>query len=56
MTEVTIYHNSDCGTSRNTVALIHNAGGITPNRKIFLKIQANPRRGPVPALASLRRV
>lgn len=23
---VTIYHNPDCGTSRNTLALIHNAG------------------------------
>lgn len=26
MTEVTIYHNGDCGTSRNTLALIRNAG------------------------------
>jgi arsenate reductase (glutaredoxin) len=26
MTEVTIYHNPDCGTSRNTLALIRNAG------------------------------
>jgi arsenate reductase len=25
MTEVTIYHNLDCGTSRNTLALIRNA-------------------------------
>ena len=24
-TEVTIYHNPDCGTSRNTLALIRNA-------------------------------
>jgi arsenate reductase len=23
---VTIYHNPDCGTSRNTLALIRNAG------------------------------
>ncbi|MFM0666484.1 arsenate reductase (glutaredoxin) [Paraburkholderia sediminicola] len=23
---VTIYHNPDCGTSRNTLAMIHNAG------------------------------
>jgi arsenate reductase len=26
MTAVTIYHNPDCGTSRNTLALIRNAG------------------------------
>jgi arsenate reductase len=26
MTDVTIYHNPDCGTSRNTLALILNAG------------------------------
>ncbi|WP_117193886.1 arsenate reductase (glutaredoxin) [Rhizobium terrae] len=26
MTEVTIYHNPDCGTSRNTLAMIRNAG------------------------------
>jgi arsenate reductase len=26
MTEVTIYHNPDCGTSRNTLALIRHAG------------------------------
>jgi arsenate reductase len=26
MTEVTIYHNPACGTSRNTLALIRNAG------------------------------
>jgi arsenate reductase len=26
MTDVTIYHNPNCGTSRNTLALIRNAG------------------------------
>ena len=26
MNEVTIYHNPECGTSRNTLALIRNAG------------------------------
>ena len=26
MIDVTIYHNPDCGTSRNTLALIRNAG------------------------------
>ena len=26
MSNVTIYHNPDCGTSRNTLAMIRNAG------------------------------
>ncbi len=26
MTDITIYHNPDCGTSRNTLALIRNCG------------------------------
>jgi arsenate reductase (glutaredoxin) len=26
MTDVTVFHNPDCGTSRNTLALIRNAG------------------------------
>jgi arsenate reductase len=30
MTQVTIYHNPDCGTSRNTLALIRNAGVEPP--------------------------
>jgi arsenate reductase len=34
--EVTIYHNPDCGTSRNTLALIRNAG-IEPNVIEYLK-------------------
>jgi arsenate reductase len=36
MTEVTIYHNPQCGTSRNTLALIRNAG-VTPNVVEYLK-------------------
>jgi arsenate reductase len=36
MTEVTIYHNPDCGTSRNTLALIRNAG-IEPTIIEYLK-------------------
>jgi arsenate reductase len=36
MTEVTIYHNPDCGTSRNTLALIRNAG-IEPTVIEYLK-------------------
>jgi arsenate reductase (glutaredoxin) len=36
MTEVTIYHNPGCGTSRNTLALIRNAG-IAPTVIEYLK-------------------
>ncbi|WP_262266525.1 arsenate reductase (glutaredoxin) [Microvirga yunnanensis] len=34
--DVIIYHNSDCGTSRNTLALIRNAG-IEPHLIEYLK-------------------
>jgi arsenate reductase len=37
MMDVTIYHNPDCGTSRNTLALIRNAG-IEPNVVEYLKM------------------
>src|SRR6187551_2299708 len=33
---VTIYHNPDCGTSRNTLALIRNAG-VEPTVIAYLK-------------------
>jgi arsenate reductase len=36
MTDVTIYHNPECGTSRNTLALIRNAG-IEPTIIEYLK-------------------
>lgn len=35
--EVTIYHNPDCGTSRNTLAMIRNAG-IEPQIIDYLKV------------------
>lgn len=35
-TDVTIYHNPDCGTSRNTLAIIRNAG-IEPTVIEYLK-------------------
>ncbi|QWW69923.1 arsenate reductase (glutaredoxin) [Rhizobium sp. WYJ-E13] len=35
-TDVTIYHNPDCGTSRNTLAMIRNAG-IEPTVIEYLK-------------------
>jgi arsenate reductase (glutaredoxin) len=36
MTDVTIYHNPECGTSRNTLALIRNAG-VEPTIIEYLK-------------------
>jgi arsenate reductase len=36
MTAVTIYHNPACGTSRNTLALIRNAG-VEPEVIMYLK-------------------
>jgi arsenate reductase (glutaredoxin) len=30
MTDVTIYHNPDCGTSRNTLAMIRMPGSSRP--------------------------
>ena len=36
MTDVTIYHNPACGTSRNTLALIRNAG-VEPHVIEYLK-------------------
>lgn len=36
MTDVTIYHNPACGTSRNVLGLIENAG-VTPEVVLYLK-------------------
>ncbi|MEP6908444.1 MAG: arsenate reductase (glutaredoxin) [Pseudoxanthomonas sp.] len=36
MTDIIIYHNPDCGTSRNTLAMIRNAG-IEPHLIEYLK-------------------
>ena len=36
MTDIAIYHNPDCGTSRNTLALIRNAG-VEPRIIEYLK-------------------
>ncbi|MGL6147137.1 MAG: arsenate reductase, partial [Plesiomonas sp.] len=38
---VTIYHNPECGTSRNTLALIRNSG-IEP--EVILYLQTPPDR------------
>ncbi|EHS53957.1 arsenate reductase [Rhizobium sp. PDO1-076] len=48
--DVTIYHNPECGTSRNTLALIHHAGfepividylKATPSREQLVKLIAD---------------
>ncbi|WP_354679772.1 arsenate reductase (glutaredoxin), partial [Cupriavidus plantarum] len=38
---VTIYHNPDCGTSRNTLAMIRNAG-IEPTIVAYLTTPPDP--------------
>jgi arsenate reductase len=47
MTSVTIYHNPQCGTSRNTLALIRNAG-IEPT--IIEYLQTPPSREQLAAM------
>ena len=41
MTDITIYHNHACGTSRNTLAMIHNSG-VEP--KVILYLETPPTR------------
>jgi len=41
MTDITIYHNSACGTSRNTLALIRNSG-VEPS--VILYLETPPSR------------
>jgi arsenate reductase len=41
MTDITIYHNPDCGTSRNTLALIRNTGA---DPSVILYLQTPPSR------------
>lgn len=36
MTDITIYHNPNCGTSRNTLAMIRNSG-VEPQVIEYLK-------------------
>jgi arsenate reductase len=47
MTQITIYHNPGCGTSRNTLALIRNAG-VEPTIIEYLKTP--PDRGALESL------
>lgn len=53
MADVTIYHNPDCGTSRNTLALIRNAG-IEPTIIEYLKTP--PSRETVVSLIDRARI
>jgi arsenate reductase (glutaredoxin) len=41
MTDITIYHNPACGTSRNTLAMIRNSG-VEPN--VILYLETPPTR------------
>jgi arsenate reductase len=43
MTDITIYHNPACGTSRNTLALIRNSG-VEPEVIEYLKTPASKAR------------
>ena len=43
--DVVIYHNPDCGTSRNALAMIRNAG-IEPHVVEYLKSPPNPNPDP----------
>ena len=49
MTDITIYHNPACGTSRNTLALIRNSG-VEP--AIILYLETPPNREQLKALIS----
>ncbi len=49
MTDVTIYHNPKCGTSRNVLAMIRNAG-IEP--RIVLYLETPPDRATLQAMVA----
>ena len=47
MSDITIYHNPQCGTSRNTLALIRNSGA---EPRVILYLEAPPSRVELVAL------
>lgn len=47
MTDITIYHNPQCGTSRNTLALIRNTGA---EPRVILYLETPPSRAELVAL------
>ena len=49
MTDITIYHNPACGTSRNTLALIRNSG-VEPS--VILYLETPPARDELKKLIS----
>lgn len=49
MTDITIYHNPACSTSRNTLALIRNSG-VEPT--VILYLETPPKREQLKALIS----
>lgn len=49
MTDITIYHNPACGTSRNTLALIRNSG-VEPT--VILYLETPPNREQLKTLIS----
>ncbi|EFE95091.1 glutaredoxin-dependent arsenate reductase [Serratia odorifera] len=49
MSNITIYHNPDCGTSRNTLALIRNSG-VEPT--VILYLETPPSRDELIGLIS----
>lgn len=49
MTDITIYHNPACGTSRNTLALIQNSG-VEPT--VILYLETPPDRDKLKELIS----
>ncbi len=49
MSDITIYHNPQCGTSRNTLALIRNSG-VEPN--VVLYLETPPSREVLGSLVS----
>lgn len=49
MTDITIYHNPACGTSRNTLALIHNSGA---EPAVILYLETPPTRDELKKLVS----
>jgi arsenate reductase len=53
MTEITIYHNPDCGTSRNVLALIRDSG-VEPHVIEYLKTP--PDRATLEALLSMMKI
>ena len=43
MTDITIYHNPKCGTSRNTLAMIRNSG-VEPTVVLYLETPPDRER------------